>query len=168
MLSHNRWHNNESLTIGIKKECKMTAVYNGLLFDTELDAIWAAFFDLAGWQWWYNPVSVGNWKPNFKVKFPCKHSECNGSHTLMVAIIPEKDISSWRHHPSLSYSYGVTDNNNKYIADSGALFGIGPFSTKWEMAHGSGGGIEDVTNWVNDANKLWKNAVVLIDTVNAN
>ena len=38
----------------------MTTIYNGLEFDTELEAIWASFFDLAGWQWWYNPVAIGS------------------------------------------------------------------------------------------------------------
>lgn len=144
----------------------MSTNYNVLLFDTELEAIWAAFFDLAGWQWWYNPIAIENWKPDFKVKFPCKHSECNGCHTLMVSVIPERNISPLRYHPSLSYSYGVTDNNNKYIADSGALFGIGPLATKWEMAHGAGGGSEEVINWVLDANELWCKAVASIDTLN--
>ncbi|HBC3869130.1 TPA: hypothetical protein KD877_004731 [Vibrio parahaemolyticus] len=52
----------------------MTTIYNCLEFDTELEAIWASFFDLAGWQWWYNPVAIDNWKPDFKVTFPCAHS----------------------------------------------------------------------------------------------
>lgn len=34
----------------------MTAVYDGLQFRTPLQAQWAAFFDLAEWEWRANPV----------------------------------------------------------------------------------------------------------------
>jgi hypothetical protein len=37
----------------------MPAIYNGLMFKTELEATWAAFFDLAGWKWEVNPLPLG-------------------------------------------------------------------------------------------------------------
>lgn len=54
----------------------MGAIYKGLQFKTALEARWAAFFDLAGWEWHVNPVCVGDWSPDFWVSFPCSHSEC--------------------------------------------------------------------------------------------
>ncbi len=140
----------------------MTTIYDGLEFDTELEAIWASFFDLAGWQWWYNPVAIDNWKPDFKVTFPCAHSECGGSHTLMVSVVPTRDLESQSSHPSLSYSYGVYDKNKRYVADGGALLGMSPIVSKWEISHGSGGGVEDVFFRVDNANELWEKAVVSI------
>lgn len=141
----------------------MTAVYNGLEFNTKLEAIWASFFDLAGWQWWYNPIAIDNWKPDFKVTFPCSHSECNGSHTLMVSIVPTHDIKSLSSHPSLSHSYEVSDNNNRRVADGGALLGISPSVSRWEISHGSGGGVEDVFFRVDNANHLWEKAVASLE-----
>ncbi|HCG6560527.1 TPA: hypothetical protein NJ652_004458 [Vibrio parahaemolyticus] len=140
----------------------MTTIYDGLEFDTELEAIWASFFDLAGWQWWYNPVAIDNWKPDFKVTFPCVHSECGGSHTLMVSVVPTRDLESQSSHPSLSYSYGVYDKNKRYVADGGALLGMSPIVSKWEISHGSGGGVEDVFFRVDNANELWEKAVASI------
>lgn len=66
----------------------MSFVYDGLEFATRLQAHWAAFFDLAGWQWWSNPAAIGDWKPDFKVRFECGHSECRGHHTLLVSVLP--------------------------------------------------------------------------------
>ena len=45
----------------------MGAIYKGLQFKTALEARWAAFFDLAGWEWHVNPVCVGDWSPDFCV-----------------------------------------------------------------------------------------------------
>ncbi len=137
------------------------ATYNGLHFNTELEAIWAAFFDLAKWKWWYNPVTIDNWQADFKVEFECSHSECNGSHTLLVSVVSLRDTSSLNAHPSLEHRYGVS-KNNVYIADAGALFGTNPHATKWEMSHGAGGGIEQVINWVDNANELWDIACTTI------
>ena len=38
----------------------MGAIYKGLQFKTALEARWAAFFDLAGWEWHVNPACVGD------------------------------------------------------------------------------------------------------------
>jgi len=140
----------------------MTTIYNGLEFDTELEAIWASFFDLAGWQWWYNPVAIDNWKPDFKVTFSCTHSECGGDHTLMVSVVPTRDLESQSLHPSLSYSYGVYDKNKRYVADGGALLGMSPRVSRWQISHGSGGGVEDMFFRVDNANELWEKAVASI------
>lgn len=137
----------------------MTAVYNGLEFNTKLEAIWASFFDLANWKWWYNPIAIDNWKPDFKVTLPCSHSECSGSHTLMVSIVPIHDIESLSSHPSLSHSYGIFDNNKHWVADGGPLLGISPSVSRWEISHGAGGGVEDIFYRVNSADQLWEKAV---------
>ena len=50
----------------------MSSYYKGLEFRTHLEAKWAAFFDLAGWSWWVNPIAIGDWRPDFKVTFKWK------------------------------------------------------------------------------------------------
>jgi hypothetical protein len=42
--------------------------YNGVNFRSRLEAKWAAFFDLAGWRWEYEPAGeYGYWIPDFVV-----------------------------------------------------------------------------------------------------
>lgn len=140
----------------------MSYIYNGLEFKTNLEARWAAFFDLAGWKWWVNPVSIADWKADFKVSFPCSHSECSGSHTLFISILPISEINI--KHPSLNHYYSVESSDGECLADSGALFGDNPNATLWEMAHGAGGGIETVSYWVKNSEELWQETLNRVNT----
>lgn len=136
----------------------MSSTYDGIEFETELQATWAAFFDLAGWIWKQNPVSVGNWKPDFRVTFDCGHSECGGSHTLLVSVLPVDDIEGVKGHPALMHAYSVKNSQGTHMADAGAVFGSGPTATYWEMSHGAGGGSENVPSWIGDFASLWSQA----------
>lgn len=136
----------------------MTARYDGQVFETPLLAQWAAFFDLAEWQWSRGVVRVGDWQPDFRVSFKCGHSECRGSHTILVSVLPVADLSDVKGHPALSHFYGVTGNEGKSIADAGALFGASPSASTWQMSHGAGGGVETVSNWADDVGTLWREA----------
>ena len=62
--------------------------YNGVLFRTRLEARWACFFDLAYWKWDYEPIDLVGWTPSFRVEFPCSHTQCAGSHVLLVDVKP--------------------------------------------------------------------------------
>lgn len=141
----------------------MSVNYNGLHFNTSLLAQWAAFFDLAGWSWWSNPQAIDSWQPDFKVEFPCGHSECGGSHTIYVTVSPIDRIDDSRNHPALKYMYTVEDENGRHIADAGALFGENPGVSEWQMSHGSGGGIESIDGWVPNSMSLWAQAGSIIE-----
>jgi hypothetical protein len=137
----------------------MSAYYEGLEFRTKLDATWAAFFDLAGWDWWYNPRSFDNWKPEFKVRLYCSHSECRGEHILYVSILDINSIISVKNHPAFDHFYVVKEPNGKSVGDAGAVFGNHPSISHWEMTHGAGGGIESVEYWApSNINNLWQQA----------
>jgi len=41
--------------------------YNGVNFRSRLEAKWAAFFDLLGWRWDYEPVDFPGWIPDFVI-----------------------------------------------------------------------------------------------------
>lgn len=140
----------------------MASYYKGLKFKTTLEARWAAFFDLAGWSWWPNPREIEDWQPDFLVKFPCGHSECGGDHTLLVSVLPILDLTAVKGHPCLTHSYQVEDADGNWIADAGALFGSNPFVTTWEMSHGAGGGIEEISGWVHNTNEYWDKSKSLI------
>lgn len=139
----------------------MAVIYDGIDFRTGLEARWAAFFDLAGWKWRYNPVPVDDWKPDFEVTFPCGHSECGATHLLLVSVLPVADLQTVRGHPALQYAYGGRtgvhhlSQGSRIHADAGALFGADPSVTAWEMSHGAGGGLFDVPYWVDGSARLW-------------
>lgn len=40
-------------------------IYNGTRFRSRLEARWAAFFDLAGVHWVYEPIDLNGWAPDF-------------------------------------------------------------------------------------------------------
>ena len=39
--------------------------YNHCQFRSRLEAKWAAFFDLVGWKWEYDPFDLNGWIPDF-------------------------------------------------------------------------------------------------------
>lgn len=43
-------------------------VYKGVQMRSRLEARWAAFFDLCGWQWEYEPFDLNGWIPDFYIK----------------------------------------------------------------------------------------------------
>lgn len=141
----------------------MSATYDGQLFNTPLLAQWAAFFDLAEWKWSAEIAPINNWKPDFRAVFKCHHSECRGSHTILISVLPIDKLSDIEGHPALNYRYGIVNQDKKHIADAGAIFGSNPGVSLWEMSHGSGGGIEEIDNWVNDAIILWEKAGLKVE-----
>jgi hypothetical protein len=42
--------------------------YAGVNFRSRLEARWAAFFDLCGWKWDYEPFDLEGWAPDFMLK----------------------------------------------------------------------------------------------------
>lgn len=44
--------------------------YEGVQFRSRLEARWAAYFDLIGWGWEYEPVDLNGWVPDFRLTLP--------------------------------------------------------------------------------------------------
>lgn len=42
-------------------------VYNDVQFRSRLEARWAAFFDILGWRWAYEPTELDGWIPDFEI-----------------------------------------------------------------------------------------------------
>lgn len=112
--------------------------YHGVIFRSRLEARWAAFFDLIGWKWEYEPIDLDGWTPDFRVEFPCYHSECNGTHALLIEVKPYFSIDDFKNHPCTKHFWG-----RDIPADSSAAFGCNPSVVYWEMVHGAGGGSEE-------------------------
>lgn len=134
-------------------------MYNGVQYRSRLEARWAAFFDLVGWTHEYEPIDLPGWSPDFRVVFPCGHSECNGSHSLLVEVKPYLSLHQFKGHPCLNYPYGRGPDGEFIPAHASAAFGANPEVTYWEMGHGAGGGEECLLNWIpNGYSRLWSQA----------
>ena len=132
--------------------------YEGVYFKTRLEAVWATFFDLAGWEWDSNPPAVGDWKPDFEVRFYCPHSACPAYHRLLVSVLPIDTLENVRGHPALSYEYSVPNN----VADAGALFGSHPSVSRWAIVHGINGGYEGLYTRIANVDALWAQAESMV------
>jgi len=109
-------------------------LYNGVRFRSRLEARWACFFDLLEWKWEYEPIDFEGWTPDFKIKQPCGHSECGGSHEMYCEVKPYTDIKEFEGHPSDSWGYACLGND--------------PSVTKMEICHGDGGGTYELMDFV--------------------
>lgn len=45
-------------------------IYAGIKMRSRLEARWAAFFDLLGWPWVYEPIDLNGYIPDFALRFP--------------------------------------------------------------------------------------------------
>lgn len=49
--------------------------FNGVRFRSRLEAKWAAFFEMQGWRWEYEPMELGGYLPDFVVH-PGQYTPC--------------------------------------------------------------------------------------------
>ncbi len=63
--------------------------YKGHLFRSGLEARWAAFFDLLGWPWVYEPFELAGYIPDFVLQF---------KQPLLVEVKPELALDALREH----------------------------------------------------------------------
>lgn len=50
------------------KYAAIPTVYKGVQMRSRLEARWAAFFDLMGYDWQYEPIDLDGWIPDFSVR----------------------------------------------------------------------------------------------------
>lgn len=140
-------------------------VYSGVLFRSRLEARWAAFLDLVGWKWEYEPLDLHGWTPDFRVIYPCGRRGCADNHVLLVEVKPYYDIDQFINHPCMNYPNGMCFGDDgtfagQYIpAHASAAFGNNPGVTHWEMAHNGGfGSWYQVSKLIRGWEQLWKEA----------
>ena len=130
------------------QEPQISFVYDGLEFDTGLQAHWAAFFDLAGWH------------GGRTVRRSATGSLTSRSDSIAATLNAPATTRCWcqscqwvrpkrfKDIPALTISDVPRTAKGKYVADAGGAFGTSPPVSTWQMAHGFGGGLEDVSSWV--------------------
>lgn len=60
--------------------------YKGINFRSRLEARWAAFFDLLGWRWEYEPEDLAGWIPDFVLL------EMERFKSILVEVKPIRDM----------------------------------------------------------------------------
>lgn len=60
--------------------------YKGINFRSRLEARWAAFFDLLGWRWEYEPEDLNGWIPDFVLFDQC------GQREVLVEVKPIREL----------------------------------------------------------------------------
>jgi hypothetical protein len=109
---------------------------------------WARLFTLAGWDW--KLASTPGF--DFQVTMPCGHSECNGSHELLIRLCHDQSPEMLEKDHDSSFTV-----DEMYDSPHPALFGNGPDNTHWQMAHGAGGGYARLGDWPGMTD-LWERA----------
>jgi len=94
--------------------------YADVLFRSRLEATWAAFFDLAGWPWEYEPLALPGWTPDFRLTITYRSL----LRVLLVEIKPYCSPDEFGGHPLNRYLTGAG-----VPADMAAGFGNNPSVT---------------------------------------
>lgn len=77
--------------------------YKSCFFRSRLEARWAAFFDLLGWRWEYEPIDLNGYIPDFIL--------IGKDERVLVEIKPYWDLDSFKKN-------GVIDKTNKAIKNT--------------------------------------------------
>lgn len=72
--------------------------YRGIQFRSRLEATWAAFFDLMGWYWEYEPIDFAGYIPDFLLQMP---------GPIFVEVKPETDYDDLEQHHDKARKAGV-------------------------------------------------------------
>ncbi len=68
--------------------------YCGIRMRSRLEATWAAFFDLLGWSWEYEPFDLNGYIPDFFIPNRGTSGHCRGIPD--IAIVDVKPLSTLR------------------------------------------------------------------------
>lgn len=112
--------------------------YGGTQFRSRLEARWAAFFDLNGWAWDYEPVDLSGWCPDFSLTFP--------EATIYAEVKPVEASESMEKSTEFAKAFAHWDNAQVLLLGLGpraiSTFGIGALldppkgsSHHWEDLH---------------------------------
>ena len=90
-------------------------VYKGRQYRSRLEARWAAFFDLLGWNAEYEPFDLGSWSPDFLLSA--------GGVEILVEIKP---ITSFDHAVAQKMNAACMKNSNASFEGNLLLLGSAP------------------------------------------
>jgi hypothetical protein len=109
--------------------------YSASNFRSRLEARWAAFFDICGWAWDYEPFDLAGWVPDFLLKGACP---------VLVEVKPLL-LNHKKDEDNDAAVFDVIEKMTKPFSKSEPseydllLLGIGPFLSAWQCDDGSEG-----------------------------
>lgn len=98
--------------------------YRGRQYRSRLEAKWAAFFDLLGWEVEYEPYDLGRWSPDFLVRAPVEDAK-----PLLVEVKPITtcDLETLERMVAACQERGMWEMLTSPLAGV-LLVGVAPFS----------------------------------------
>jgi hypothetical protein len=130
-------------------------MYNGVMFRSRLEATWAAFFDLMGFKWEYEPIDLDGWVPDFYVDYVV----VGYRHRLYVEVKPFRDVKEFEgtkvdlaEKRFYQITRALTDEEWEKRCESfiyPAKFGLNPDATLWME------GRDALKPWFEHDEKLW-------------
>lgn len=103
--------------------------YAGVNFRSRLEARWAAFFDLCGWKWDYEPFDLDGWAPDFLLK---------GKVKALVEVKPVDFRGPDRQlyaqalaNAGKAFGVSITRKDGALPEYEALVIGNGPFETNW-------------------------------------
>lgn len=75
--------------------------YKNVMFRSRLEARWACFFDLLGWEWIYEPFDLNGYIPDFSFR--------NWRGSLIVEVKPETSFDSLKQYAAKAFASGWRD-----------------------------------------------------------
>ena len=102
--------------------------YTGTIFRSRLEARWAAFFDVLGWSWVYEPFDLDGWLPDFLLKPSSPHRA--------GVLVEVKPITEFCEDTANQIGESLFKTNNKLEP---LLVGLEPlfYDETWERWEGS-------------------------------
>lgn len=100
--------------------------YADVEFRSRLEATWAAFFDLCGWAWEYEPLDLEGWTPDFMITLLSLISK---NRIVLAEVKPYYTIAEFAGHTCMNYQpssdIALLGNNPDvtFIAASGRVIG---------------------------------------------
>lgn len=117
--------------------------YGGIQFRSRLEARWAAFFDILGWTWDYEPIDCDGWIPDFVL------------HTSPRTLVEVKPVWDFDSDVAAKMERGAGVRPEELL-----LIGNGPLRHEGETVNGapSLGWLGD-KDWVSETGAQWNRAV---------
>lgn len=109
-------------------------IYNGVKYRAQLEARWAAFFDIIGWGHQYEPLRLNYYIPDFILTV--------GSKQLLAEVKPFKTADEWHHWECNGKVTDVIDYVTKGISGTGweytpvLLLPANPFNSGPNIGYG--------------------------------
>lgn len=114
--------------------------YADVLFRSRLEATWAAFFDLCGFPWEYEPLDLKGWTPDFRLTLT---SIISKDLVVLAEVKPYYSLDDFTDHACMRHKptseIALLGNNPEvtFIAASGTVIGDwvwGNIERLWKQA----------------------------------